>query len=322
VQARRQPGSLFKPFVYLAALSRRDLQPPITPATILSDTPIALVWGPGEDETWSPREYDGEFLGPITLRQALEESRNIPVVRVAVTQTEPGKTLLPDVVATARRAGITSELKPFPSVALGSFEVSPLEIASAYAVFANGGFRMPPNALIGIVGPNGRKAATRNTPVERVADADAVSLIDSMLEGVVNRGTGASARRLGAQGILAGKTGTTNDGRDAWFIGFSPRLLVAVWVGFDDNRGLNLSGSMAAVPIFADFVRRLPAHDFEAPFPETPGTVQAAIDPTTGYLVTPECPKSAMEIFIAGTEPTQRCPVHGGGGYAIPESGF
>src|SRR5258706_11669709 len=145
VQAKRQPGSLFKPFVYLTAFARRDIPSPITPATLVSDTPIALVWGSGEDETWSPRNYDGEYEGTITVRQALEGSRNIPTARIAVTETVPGRTLLPDIVETARRAGITSPMKAYPSLALGAFETSPLEIAAAYCPFANGGFRMNPN---------------------------------------------------------------------------------------------------------------------------------------------------------------------------------
>jgi penicillin-binding protein 1B len=198
-------------------------------------------------------------------------------------------------------------------MALGAFETSPLEIASAFAAFANGGFRVNPNALLGVVGSSGRKVEQRDQPLVRVADPDAIVVLDSILQGVVDRGTGASARRLGAQGIFAGKTGTTNDGRDAWFIGFSPRLLVAVWVGFDDNRGLNLSGSSAALPIFADFARRLPSHFFEVPFPTTDGVVTASIDPTTGLLVTEECPSSFNEVFLAGTEPTVRCTVHGAG---------
>jgi penicillin-binding protein 1B len=319
VQARRQPGSLFKPFVYLAAFAKRDLVPPITPASLYVDSPIALVWGKGEDETWSPKNYDGEFRGTMTARQALEQSINIPTVRIAVTETAPGRTLLPDIVETARRAGIASPLKPYPSLALGSFETSPMEVAGAYCMFANGGFRVKPNALLGLVTPALRRMESKDEPIVRGADADAVSILDSVLRGVVDRGTGGSARRLGAQGIFAGKTGTTNDGRDAWFVGFSPRLLVAVWVGFDDNRGLNLSGSHAALPIWADFVRRLPSHWFEEPFPKTPGVVSASIDPTTGLLVTEECPASLDEVFLEGTEPRRRCP-HGDAG--APGPGF
>ena len=312
VQAKRQPGSLFKPFVYLTAVSRRDLVPPITPATLLDDSPISVVWGTAEDETWTPRNYDGEFRGEMTVRRALEQSINIPTVRVAVTPVGPRQSLLWDIVETAKRAGITSPLKPYPSLALGSFETSPLEIAAAYCTFANGGFRVTPTALLGLAGPAVRRVESRSEPLLRAADPDALAVLDSILQGGVDRGTGASARRLGAQGIFAGKTGTTNDGRDAWFIGFSPRLLVAVWVGFDDNRGLGLSGSMAAVPIFAEFARRVPSHDFEEPFPTAPGVVTATIDPATGQLATESCPESWNEVFVAGTEPTERCALHGG----------
>ncbi len=313
VQARRQPGSLFKPFVYLAAFERRDLVPPVTPITILQDSPIALVFGKTEEETWSPRNYDGQFRGPVTVRYALEHSLNIPTVRLAVWETGGGKTLLTDVIAAARRAGISSPMKAYPSLALGAFECTPMEIAAAYSVFANGGILVKPNSLLGLVGPEGRRIDRKDVPLQRAADPAAIAVLDSILEGVVNRGTGASARGRGAQGIFAGKTGTTNDGRDAWFIGFSPRLLVAVWVGFDDNRGLNLSGSTAAVPIYADFARRLPSHFFEEPFPEVPGVVTASVDPTTGMLVTEDCPTSVNEQFLAGTEPKERCTVHGDG---------
>ena len=313
VQAKRQPGSLFKPFVYLTAFSRRDIPKPVTPATIVDDSPIAVLWGAGEDEAWMPRNYDGDFRGPMTVRHALEQSINIPTVRVSLTEVGPKQSLLWDIVQTAQRAGITSPLKPYPSLALGSFETSPLEIAAAYCTFANGGFRVSPGALLGFVGPSGRQVTNRNEKLERAADPDALAVLVSILQGGVDRGTGASARRLGAQGIFAGKTGTTNDGRDAWFIGFSPRLLVAVWVGFDDNRGLGLSGSTAAVPIFADFARRLPSHYFEEPFPTTPGVVTERIDPTTGMLWTDTCPESWNEVFVAGTEPKERCTVHDGG---------
>ncbi len=321
VQARRQPGSLFKPFVYLAAFSRRDLVPPITPATILQDSPIALVFGTKDESTWSPKNYDNQFRGPMTVRQALEQSINIPAVRTAVTEVAPGKTLLPDVVKVARACGITSELKPYPSLALGSYEVTPMEIATAYATLANGGVRIRPTALIGIAGPGGRRVEQEDAPLARAVDPDALAVLDSLLRGVVDHGTGAGIRRLGVQGILAGKTGTTNDGRDAWFIGFSPRILVVVWVGYDDNRGLDLSGSMAALPIFASFAQKLPAQLFEEPFPTPRGVVTVSIDPTTGMRVTEDCPSSIDELFVAGTAPTQRCTAHGSWGLPPPSAG-
>ncbi|MBL8112116.1 MAG: transglycosylase domain-containing protein, partial [Acidobacteria bacterium] len=156
VQARRQPGSLFKPFVFLAALARRDLSPPITPASIFMDTPISVEWGK-EDEAWTPRNYDGQFLGPVTARRALEESRNVPTVRLSVSATTPGKNLLEDVIGMAKKSGISSPLRAYPAVALGAFEVSPLEIAGAYCTFANGGVRVKPTALLGVRGPLGTR---------------------------------------------------------------------------------------------------------------------------------------------------------------------
>lgn len=304
-QAHRQPGSLFKPFVYLAAFSRRDLQPPITPATLLLDSPITLVWGSGgENEQWTPRNDDKQFRGPISVRRALELSVNVPTVRVAV---QAG---LDTVVAAARAAGITSRLRGYPSLALGAFEISPMEIASAYCVLADGGVRVEPNTIVGVTDAAGRVLERRETPLKRVLPPDAVFLVDSLMQGVVNRGTGGGIRSRGVQGVLAGKTGTTNDGRDAWFVGFSPRILAAVWVGFDDDRGLNLSGSQAAVPIFTSFIKGVPSNLLDEKFPAPADIVTAQIDPETGMLVTPYCPQTMTEVFLAGTEPHLACTVH------------
>lgn len=314
VQARRQPGSLFKPFVFLAAFSDPEVRQHMTPSTVLQDSPISIEFGGGQQQIWTPKNYDGEFRGPISVRQTLEQSINIPTVRVALSETSSGDNLLPRIVELAKEAGISSPMKAYPSLALGSFEISPMEIAASYAVFANGGYRVKPTALLGAIKPGGDRLAgdgPKAEPMHRAAEAASAALVTEILRGAVERGTGASARRLGATGTFAGKTGTTNDGRDAWFIGFSPRLLVAVWVGFDDNRGLGLSGSMAAVPIFAEFARRRPSHEFNVSFVRPPGIVQETVDPTTGFLASENCPSKLNETYLAGTEPAAICPVHG-----------
>jgi penicillin-binding protein 1B len=314
-QAHRQPGSLFKPFVYLAAFARRDLQAPITAATMLMDSPITLIWGEGgEDEQWSPRNDDKQYRGPVSVRRALEMSINVPTVRVAV---QAG---LDTVVAGARAAGITSRLRGYPSLALGAFELSPMEIASAYCVLADGGVRVEPNSIVGVTDAAGKVLERRETPLKRVLPPDAVFLVDSLMQGVVNRGTGGGVRSRGVQGVLAGKTGTTNDGRDAWFVGFSPKILAAVWVGFDDNRAVNLTGSQAAVPIFSDFIKGVPSNLLDESFPPPADIVTAEIDPETGMLVTPHCPKTMTEVFLSGTAPTQSCTVHQPGARASLES--
>jgi len=307
-QAHRQPGSLFKPFVYLAAFARRDLDPPVTAATILMDTPITVEWGQKTDEEmWTPRNYDGDYRGPMSARQALERSINIPTVRVSLTAG------LPFVLGAARSAGIGSRLRGYPSVALGAFEISPMEIAGAYAVFANSGVHVAPNAIVGVMTGDGTVLDRKAAALAPALPADAVFLVNTILKGAVDRGTATTARSRGLTGVLAGKTGTTNDGRDAWFVGYSPRFLAAVWVGYDDNRGLNLSGTQAAIPIFADFSRSVPAQFFSEDFPQPSDIVTAEIDPTTGFLAAPGCPQTASEVFIEGTAPTVSCPVHGGG---------
>jgi penicillin-binding protein 1B len=308
-QAHRQPGSLFKPFVYLAGFARRDLDPPVTPATILEDAPITVEWGAkSEEEQWTPRNYDGEYRGRMSARQALEQSINIPTVRVSL---QAG---LPAVLGSARQAGISSRLRGYPSVALGAFEISPMEIAGAYGSLANSGIFVAPSAIVGVLTAEGVLLDRKAAQLRPALPADAVFLVDSILRGAVDRGTGAGARARGLTGVLAGKTGTTNDGRDAWFVGFSPRFLAAVWVGYDDNRGLNLSGSQAAVPIFADFARSVPSQLFSDNFPVPSDIVTAEIDPDNGYLAAPGCLRKMTEVFIEGTAPNQICPEHGGRG--------
>jgi penicillin-binding protein 1B len=242
----------------------------------------------------------------MSARRALELSINVPTVRVSLAAG------LPSVVAAARAAGIGSRLRAYPALSLGAFEISPMEIASAFSVFANSGVRVEANSIVGVMTGEGEVLTRKDVPLSPALPADAVFLVNSLMRGAVDRGTATGARAGGVRGCLAGKTGTTNDGRDAWFVGFSPRFLSAVWVGYDDNRGLHLSGTEAAVPLFAAFSKSVPASAFAECFPVPSNVVTAEVDPETGGLATEVCPKRLTEVFISGTEPTRSCAVHGG----------
>src|SRR5439155_19182084 len=241
VLARRQPGSAFKPFVYLGALSARRGDPAFTPATFVDDTPLTLKVG---TTTWSPRNYEDKYEGRVSVRRALEQSLNAATVRVAEAAG------LPNVIETARGLGFRGQLQPVPALALGVFEVTPLDLANAYLPLANGGLR--PSRLRGIHALYGADAEVApvnpETPDQVVSPAEAY-LMTSLLQGVITSGTASAARGLGPAGGIAGKTGTTNDGRDAWFVGYAPRLLTLVWVGFDGGEPHGLSGAQAALPI-------------------------------------------------------------------------
>ncbi|HKW90346.1 MAG TPA: PBP1A family penicillin-binding protein [Methylomirabilota bacterium] len=301
IQARRQPGSAFKPFVYLAALTRRD-GPPFTAASILEDAPITVMV---DGKAWSPKNYDERYEGPVTLRHALESSLNTATVRLA---QEVG---LPAVVETARNLGVEGNLKPVPALALGVFEITPMQLARAYLPLANGGQAPSGGAIEAVTDDGGRalwSAARESRPVLGAAEA---YLITSLLEGVINAGTGASARALGVPGEVAGKTGTTNDGRDAWFVGYAPNLLALVWVGFDDGTPAGLSGAEGALPIWADFMRQALDVYPGGTFTEPPGITRVKIDVTNGRKATAFCPLVTTEVFLAGTEPPP-CEQHGG----------
>jgi membrane peptidoglycan carboxypeptidase len=260
--ALRQPGSAFKPIVALAALRReggtsggRDGAPAFTLASVLQDAPLHLSTPQG---MWEPRNYDGEFHGLVTFRQALEQSLNVPFVRIGL-DVGPNR-----IVRTARDLGITSVLRSLPSLALGSSEVTLVELVRAYGVLAGGGYLAEPRMLFGTVNPKGelQRAAT-GLGTHPVEPAEAY-LVTSALEGVIARGTGRALADLVPYGGLAGKTGTSNDWRDAWFIAYTPTLVVGVWVGYDDGRSLGLSGARAALPIAGRFLREI----FESESPE------------------------------------------------------
>ena len=303
VRARRQPGSAFKPFVYLAALGHgpRGEPPNFTPASLLEDRPLTI--GTGRN-AWTPRNYENRYEGTVTVRRALEQSLNAATVWMAESIGYDA------VVRAAREAGFTSPLEPVPAVVLGSFEVTPLELASAYAPFASGGERVRATGLRAVVDREGGVSQPR---AERAAalPADEAFLITHLLKGVIDRGTGAAARALGVEGPVAAKTGTTNEGRDTWFVGYTPRLIALVWVGFDQRDVLRLSGAQAALPIWADFMRTalgvVPAALFEPPTSITFRDVDAG----NGRLATAWCPIVVREAFLAATEPRESCPDHG-----------
>ncbi len=296
VHARRQPGSAFKPFVYLAALEAGR-----TPADLLDDSPLSYTFG---GKTWAPENYDGKFRGQITLQQALEESVNVPTIRLA-EQVGVNR-----VIDAAKRLGIQSTLQPNLALALGASDVTLLELTAAYAALANQGARMEPIAIRYVTDGQGR-LVEENIPQGRDAVSPAVAyVLTQMLRGAVERGTAAGARVLGRP--IAGKTGTTNDFSNAWFVGYTPSVTVAVWVGHDRLRSLghDETGARAALPIWIALMREIlkdkPVEDFTPP----DNVLLARVDMTTGFLATPNCPKPVVMAFVAGTEPTRFCPVH------------
>ena len=300
-QARRQPGSLFKPFVYAAAMDPSREGEPLTAASILNDSPITVETG---KDQWQPRNYDNTFHGLVSVRTALMESYNIPAVRAAI---DAG---MDNVIQMASKIGVESRLEPYPSISLGSFEVTPLEIAFAYSVFANGGVRSAPVTILAVATRDGKVLENRVVEMNRVAPAGVCYVINDILRDVIREGTGSGVRALGFRGDFAGKTGTTNDYRDAWFVGYSPSILSLVWVGYDDNSSLGLSGSSGAVPIWADYMKRISGLISESEFRRPEDIVEREIDPTTGFLTAPFCPGKRMEVFVAGTEPSEICPYH------------
>jgi penicillin-binding protein 1B len=305
VQAHRSAGSLFKPFVYLAGFeaARDQSATGLTPATILADEPVTLESGTG---SWSPQNYDRQHRGPVTVRTALEQSLNIPAVRAA------HRTGIAALTNLLRAFGITTPLADNLSLALGSSSVSLLQITSAYAGLANGGVVIHPVALSNMAREGGETIWSPPLDRRQAATPQGAFLMTSLLKGVMDRGTGVKARAFGVHGPVAGKTGTTDGYRDAWFIGYTPDIAIGVWVGFDDERPLKLTGAQAALPIWSELALRLirrDSQDFEAPV----GVVQRKIDPKSGQLATAQCPEKRLEFFIAGTEPTVYCEVHGGG---------
>ncbi|PYM20457.1 MAG: penicillin-binding protein [Candidatus Rokuibacteriota bacterium] len=291
VYARRQPGSAFKPFVYVAAIEAG-----LTPATRIDDSPVSYAVGKN-GKAWKPENYDRKYRGPTTLQQAIEESVNIVTVKL---QERIG---LSRTIHVARRVGITSPLTSDLSLALGASDVSLLELTGAYGALANQGTWMPPTAIRYITDASG-KLVEEHAPQGREAMTPEVAyVVTSMLRGVVERGTGQAAKALGRP--IAAKTGTTNDYSNAWFIGFTPKVVTGVWVGYDKPRSLGRdeTGSRVAVPIWVAYMKGIlgdsPKDEF--PVPERVVQVPVDLDPSN------ECVRVVTLAFITGTEPEVGC---------------
>jgi penicillin-binding protein 1B len=301
--AKRQPGSVFKPFVYAAALnSALGGQPNvITPATVIMDEPTTFYSG---NTAYTPANFGHATYGEVTVRQALMKSMNIPTVKLAQMT---GYSAISNL---ARQAGLGDSIQPTPSIALGSYEATPLDIAGAYTIYSNQGLYVRPSLISRVNTRDGRTIYSHTTESHQVLDPRVAYLMVNLMEGVLIYGTGAGVRTRGLTVPAAGKTGTSRDG---WFAGFTSQLLCVVWVGFDDNHDLNLEGAKAALPIWTEFMKRalqLQAYKDPKPFKPASGVTSAQIDPETGTLATPNCPTTRTEFFIAGTEPTESCTRH------------
>lgn len=293
--ALRQPGSAFKPVVLLSALEKAgDQGPAFTLASRIEDEPLSVGTGSAR---WEPVNYDRAFRGSVTVRDAVEQSLNVPFVRIGLA-VGPER-----IVATARRLGIESPLRPVPSLALGSSEVTLLELARSYGVFASGGRLAATRMVLGRRGPDGALPDGGPPDVRQVVNPAEAYLVTSALEGVIARGTGRALLVAGRYGGLAGKTGTSSDWRDAWFVAYSPSLVVGAWVGFDDGRSLGLSGAGAALPIVARFLERADPADRAEPFEVPEGIEVARVGSGDGWSW--DCGR--QEVFLEGTAPATRC---------------
>lgn len=329
LQAKRQPGSTFKPFVWLTALNNG-----MTAATVVADSPIAFTdmehnprlvaeatdyatlmemvsdyykipRKPDDpDPIWAPQNWDSKFLGPITLRRGLALSRNLVSVRL-IDRVGPK-----NVAETARKAGISSPLDAVLSLGLGSSVVTPLEIVSAIGTFANGGVHMKPYSIIRVVDRSGKVLEENVIQGSPGVSPQSSYLISRLMEAVVQEGTGSYARNLGRP--AAGKTGTTQDMRDLWFIGFVPDLVTGVWLGYDDftSLGKKLTSAGTTVPLWTEYMAEATKYVSNRDFTVPPGIQFIKIDRDTGSLALPTCPNVVLEAFREGTAPTELCPAN------------
>jgi len=295
-EAHRQPGSSFKPFVYLTALAEEGKHYNL--ASMIDDTSFSVPMG---GRNWTPENYDKSEHGTVTFREALEHSYNIATTKLAM---EVG---LEKVVMMAHEAGIESPLQPYPSLALGAFEVTPLELARAYTLFPNHGTRSEPIAIMSVVTREGQVLEKRGYKMQGVISPELAYLMNYLMRGVLDRGTASSARTLGYTGLGAGKTGTTSDYRDSWFVGYTPDLLALVWVGYDDGTPTGLSGASGALPLWVDFMKAVnPAGASHEDFLATQNILLVKVS-KTGKLYRPSCGEPFEEAFLKGTEPHEYC---------------
>jgi penicillin-binding protein 1B len=307
VMRPRQPGSVFKPFVYAAAMDTaiEGGSHILTAGTTVEDEPTTFWF---DNKPYEPSNFEHKFYGQVTLRKALARSLNVATVKVAEMVGYD------KVVEMANRAGLNYKIQPTPAVALGSYEVTPFEIAGAYTVFANEGVYVKPNFISMVRAENGDSIYTHKPEKHQALDPRVAYLMTNLMEEVMRSGTAAGVRgRAGFNAPAAGKTGTSHDG---WFAGYTTELLCIVWVGFDDNRQLDLEGAHSAAPIWGEFMKRaLQYRDYSGakPFTVPDGIVTVQIDPLSGMPATPMCPQTSAEVYIAGTQPVGTCPLHGAG---------
>ncbi len=306
VLAKRQPGSIFKPFVYAAALDTAvdGGHPILTASSTVMDQPTTF-WFDGKP--YEPSNFEHKFYGNVTLRDALAHSLNVATVKVA---EEVGYDAVVDM---ANRAGMNYKIQPTPAVALGAYEITPLEAAGAYTIFANGGDYVKPGFLRMVRAGDGKVVYKNQVEEKQVLDPRVAYLMTDLMEEVLRSGTAAGVRaRYNLDFPAAGKTGTSHDG---WFAGYTSELLCVVWVGFDDNRELDLEGAHSAAPIWAEFMKgALQYREYRdtKPFQAPDGIVTIDVDPESGMPAGPSCPTSRREVYIAGTQPVGLCPLHGG----------